>query len=109
MSIVVHHPSISLLLDFIESAESAALQIANTHAHGISMLQENPEMMGTSLDMLRRAALILRAMAEVPENRNLFQHHQHRLLHLVMSQILDHRVAAILSDVLYHCSDEERS
>ena len=99
----LHHPSISLLIDFIESAEHQALQIANTHA-GISRLQENPEMMGTSLDMLRRTALILRSLTEVPENRNLFQHHQHRLLHLVMSQILDHRVASILSDVLYNCA-----
>ena len=104
--VALHNPSISLLIDFIESAEHQAMQIANTHAHGISRLQENPEMMGTSLDMLRRTALILRALSEVPENRCLFRHHQHRILQLVMSQILDHRVAAILSDVLYNCAEE---
>jgi AT-rich interactive domain-containing protein 1 len=104
-AVSLQHPSISLLIDFIESAEHQALQIANTHA-GISRLQENPEMMGTSLDMLRRTALILRSLAEVPENINLFQPHQHRLLHLVMSQILDHRVATILSDVLFNCAQQ---
>ena len=102
-AVALQHPSISVLLDFIESAEHQAMQVAN--AHGISMLQENPEMMGTSLDMLRRAATILKHLAEVPENRPLFSKHQQRLLQLVMSQILDQNVASIVSDVLFFISD----
>lgn len=100
--IALQHPSISLLIDFIETAEQKAVQVANMHT--VQMLRDNPEMMGTSLDMLRRAATVLLHLARVPENRKLFVHHQSRLLSLVMSQILDHNVASLLSDVLFQCS-----
>lgn len=101
-AIAMQHPCISLLIDFLETAEQNALQVANTH--GVQMLRDNPETMGTSLDMLRRAASTLVHMARVPENRTLFVHHQSRLLALVMSQILDQHVAQILAEVLYECS-----
>lgn len=100
--VALQHPSISLLIDFIETAEQKAVQVANMHT--VQMLRDNPEMMGTSLDMLRRAATVLLHLAKVPENRKLFVHHQSRVLSLVMSQILDHNVASILSDVLFQCS-----
>ncbi|XP_046370941.2 trithorax group protein osa-like isoform X3 [Haliotis rufescens] len=101
-AIALQHPCISLLVDFLETAEQNALQVANTQ--GIGALQNNPEVMGTSLDMLRRAATILLSLARIEENRKLFVHHQSRLLALVMSQILDQSVAQILSDVLFECS-----
>ena len=103
-AVALQHPSVSLLLDFVESAEQRALQIASQH--GVNMLRDNPEMMGTSLDMLRRAASILLYLARIPENRPIFMQHQQRLLALVMSQILDQHVASILSDVLYNCSQQ---
>ena len=96
------HPAIPLLVDFLETSEHQALQVANSH--GVEMLRESPEMMGTSLGMLRRAATTLLHLAKLPENRSLFLHQQQRLLQLVMSQILDQNVASILADVLYHCS-----
>ena len=101
-ALALQHPCISLLIDFIETAEAQALTIVSTH--GVNMLKDNPEMMGTSLDMLRRAATILLNIAMVPENRLLFLHHQERLLSLVMSQILDQQVAQIIADILYQCS-----
>ncbi|XP_052809896.1 trithorax group protein osa-like isoform X3 [Mya arenaria] len=100
--IALQHPSISLLIDFIETAEQKAMQVANMHT--VQMLRDNPEMMGTSLDMIRRAASVLTHLARVPDNRKMFVHHQNRLLALVMSQILDHNVASQLSDVLFQCS-----
>lgn len=100
-AIALQHPSISLLLDFLEGAEQKAMQVVNLH--GINILRENPEMMGTSLDMLRRAANILLHLSYNTENRRLFGHHQQRLLSLVMSQILDQVVAQILSDVMFQC------
>ena len=100
--VALQHPSISLLIDFIETAEQKAVHVANMHT--VEMLRDNPEMMGTSLDMLRRAATVLLHLARVPENRKMFVHHQSRLLSLVMSQILDHNVASLLSDVLFQCS-----
>lgn len=104
-AIAMQHPAVSLLLDFLEMAEHKAMQVANMH--GINMLRDNPEMMGTSLDMLRRAATILLHMAMVPENKSVFTHHQQRILSLVMSQILDQYVAQILSNVLFNCCREE--
>lgn len=94
--------AISLLLDFVETAESQAIQVAGTH--GVDMLRENPEVMGTSLDMLQRAAVILLQLAKVPQNSLLFSRYQDRLLTLVVSQVLDQSVASILADVLFHCS-----
>ncbi|XP_056014510.1 trithorax group protein osa-like isoform X9 [Ostrea edulis] len=104
-AVAMQHPSISLLLDFLETAEHKAMTVANHH--GINALRENPEIMGTSLDMLRRAANILLNLASVPENRPMFTQHQQRLLSLVMSQILDQFVAQILSDVLYQCFQDD--
>ena len=103
--VALQHPSISLLIDFLETAEQKASQVANMRS--IQLLRENPDMMGTSLDMIRRAATVLLHLAKVPENRKLFVHQQSRLLSLVMSQILDQTVATILSDVLFQCSHHE--
>ena len=100
--IALQYPSISLLIDFIETAEQKAVQVVNMHS--IQMLRDSPEMMGTSLDMLRRAAMVLLHLAKVPANRKMFIHQQSRLLSLVMSQFLDQHVAQILSDVLFQCS-----
>lgn len=101
-AIALHRPSVSILLDFIELADHRAVHVVNTQ--GLAMLKGSPEMMGTSLDMLRRAASILCHMAEVPENKMIFARYHHRLLHLVMSQIMDQKVAAILAEVLYNSS-----
>lgn len=94
------------LLAFVEQAEQSALQVANSQ--GVAALRENPELMGTTLDMVRRAAATLRCLARVPDNRSLFVPLQSRLLALVMSQILDQGVAALLADVLYECSQPVR-
>lgn len=101
-AVALQHASVSLLVDFIETAEQNALAIANQQ--GIEVLQVNPEVMGTSLDMLRRAASILLHMARVPDNHKMFVQQQNRLLNLVMSQILDQSVSNTLSEVLFECS-----
>lgn len=93
---------VSQLVAFIEQAEQIALGVANQH--GISALRDNPDAMGTSLDMLRRAAGTLLHLARHPDNRPLFLQQEQRLLALVMSQILDQQVAAIVSSVLFQCS-----
>ncbi|XP_035216082.1 trithorax group protein osa-like [Stegodyphus dumicola] len=103
-AIALQGTCIPLLITFVEQAEQSALQVAN--AQGINALRENPELMGTTLDMVRRAAGTLRCLARVPSNRTLFLQHQQRLLALVMSQILDQGVASIIADVLFECSQE---
>merc|ERR1719418_50445 len=50
--------TIGLLLGFIEQAEQNAMVIAQKH--GVNALRDNPDSMGTSLDMMRRAASTLR-------------------------------------------------
>lgn len=101
-SIALQSPCVSLLVSFIEQAETSALTIANQH--GIGALRENPDAMGTSLDMLRRAAHTLLNLAKHPQNRPLFIQQEQRLLSLAMSQILDQQVANIISSVLFECS-----
>lgn len=96
--------SVSLLLGFIEQAEQSALGIAN--AHGIQYLRENFDAIGTTPDMVRRAATILRTLARYSENRSLFIQHEQRLLSLSMSQILDTSISSIIADILYECSFE---
>ncbi|XP_065166302.1 trithorax group protein osa isoform X4 [Atheta coriaria] len=100
--VAMQQPCVSLLVAFIEQAEQSALGVANQH--GISALRENPDSMGTSLDMLRRAASTLVFLAEHADNRPLLVQQESRLLALVMSQILDQQVALLLSKVLYKIS-----
>lgn len=103
-AVALQGPCLAHLLAFVEQAEQSALQVAN--AQGVAALRDNPELMGTTLDMVRRAAATLRCLARVPDNRPLFLQLQPRLLSLVMSQILDQGVAAILADVLFECSQQ---
>merc|ERR550525_789210 len=70
--------------------------------HGVNALRDNPDSMGTSLDMMRRAASTLSNISRHPDNIALFMRHEQRLLDMVMSQILDQGVASILSHVLYN-------
>ena len=106
-TVAMQSPCVSLLVAFIEQAEASALGVANQH--GIGALRENPDSMGTSLDMLRRAAGTLLHLARHPENRPLFLQQEQRLLALVMSQILDQQVASIISRVLFQCSRPHNS
>lgn len=105
-TIAAQNPTVSLLVAFIEQAEQSALGVANQH--GIGALRDNPDSMGTSLDMLRRAAGTLLHLAKHPDNKPFFIQQEQRLLSLVMSQILDQKVAAELSKVLFQCSRHPR-
>lgn len=56
--------------------------------HGIQALRDNPEMMGTSVPMLRRAASILQQLCKVPACRQHLIRHQQRLLQFTMSHLV---------------------
>merc|ERR1712168_1654496 len=96
-------PAIPLLIDFIEAAENQAVQLATTH--GAEILKDNPEMMGTTVDMLRRTALVLKHIADVPANKTLLVRYHDRLLALVMSSVLHSSITSSLADVLFNTSD----
>lgn len=104
-TIALQETTVSLLIGFIEQAESNALIVAQNH--GVNALRDNPDSMGTSLDMLRRAANTLNHLAKHEDNRALFVRQEQRLLNLVMSQILDQGVASIISQVLFQVSSPE--
>ena len=99
-TIALSDMTVALLLGFIEQAEQNAMVVAQQH--GVNALRDNPDSMGTSLDMLRRAASTLLNLSKHPDNIPLFLRQEQRLLALVMSQILDQGVASILSNVLYN-------
>jgi len=105
-TIALQDTTVSLLIGFIEQAESNALIVAQQH--GVNALRDNPDSMGTSLDMLRRAANTLNHLARHEDNKALFVRQEQRLLNLVMSQILDQGVASIISQVLFQVSGGER-
>ena len=105
-TIALQDTTVSLLIGFIEQAESNALIVAQQH--GVNALRDNPDSMGTSLDMLRRAANTLNHLARHDDNKALFVRQEQRLLNLVMSQILDQGVASIISQVLFQVSGGER-
>ncbi|KAG9508763.1 Trithorax group protein osa, partial [Fragariocoptes setiger] len=86
---------ITQLISFIESAEATTQEVVQTT--GPEALRD-PEVSGTTQDMLRRAAHTLRCISQLSENHPLFSQHQERLLSLVMSNILDPGVVQIIAD-----------
>jgi len=103
-TIALQDTTVSLLIGFIEQAENNAMVVAQQH--GVNALRDNPDSMGTSLDMLRRAANTLNNLSKHPDNGPIFMRHEQRLLNLVMSQILDQGVAGIVSQVIFQISRE---
>lgn len=97
-ALALERSAFSFLLEFIEGTEHQARLVANTQ--GIEILQDFPETIGTSVDMLCRAADVLLCLAQIPANSCILSRFHHRLLQLVMSQILDCKVTAILAQVL---------
>lgn len=106
-TIALSDMTVALLLGFIEQAEQNAMVVAQQH--GVNALRDNPDSMGTSLDMLRRAASTLGNLSKHPDNVPLFLRQEQRLLALVMSQILDQGVASILSNVLFNIGSSNSS
>ncbi|XP_063677038.1 AT-rich interactive domain-containing protein 1B-like [Bolinopsis microptera] len=102
---------ISLLLKFLEDAEASAANFAlNAHMAGHSSLPSNISQEelcgGTSIDMLRRAALTLIHLAKYSDNKKLFLTHQHRVLNLAMSRFTHPRIGAMIANLLYHMESD---
>lgn len=95
--------TISHLILFIDSADQNMHQVMQ--AHGMAALRDNPELMGTSVGMLRRAASMLRLLVKVPKAYKIYMKHQTRLLQFTMSQLMDSRVAGMVADTLYEIQE----
>lgn len=87
------------LVSFLEAADANMTQIAQHQ--GIHALRENPEIIGTSVGMLRRATLIMTHIVRHQQCQKHFQRLQHRLLQFTVSHFMDSRVAAMVADILY--------
>lgn len=95
--------TIAHLILFIDSADQSMHQVMQ--AHGMAALRDNPEMMGTSVGMLRRAASMIRLLVKVPQAYKIYLKHQTRLLQFTMSQLMDSRVAGMVADTLYEVQE----
>uniref|UniRef100_A0A158R5U7 ARID domain-containing protein n=1 Tax=Syphacia muris TaxID=451379 RepID=A0A158R5U7_9BILA len=91
--------AISYLVSFLEAGDASFHQVVQQH--GMLALRENPELVGTSVGMLRKAAMIMLHLSRVPVCRKQFFKHQQLLLQFTMSQLMDSKVGATIADVLY--------
>lgn len=91
------------LLAFIEAAEATTRRVIEQL--GVQALQERPELMGTSLEMVRRAGALLDRLAADPTGRLRFTPNlELRLMDLVTSRVLDATVAHLLCGALHRLS-----
>ncbi|TNN11005.1 Trithorax group protein [Schistosoma japonicum] len=91
---------ISGLLAFIEAAEATTRRVIDQY--GVQALQERPELMGTSLEMVRRAGALLDRLAIDSKGRSAFTPDlEVRLMDLVTSRVLDATVAHLLCCALH--------
>lgn len=91
------------LLAFIEAAEATTRRVIEQL--GVQALQERPELMGTSLEMVRRAGSLLDRLAADPTGRLRFTPNlELRLMDLVTSRVLDATVAHLLCGALHRLS-----
>uniref|UniRef100_A0A669QN52 SWI/SNF-like complex subunit BAF250 C-terminal domain-containing protein n=1 Tax=Phasianus colchicus TaxID=9054 RepID=A0A669QN52_PHACC len=90
--------SIGDLLGFLEDSLAAAWcrqsQAGLVH-------EQNAPCEPMSMDMMRRTAQALLALAEVDENRSQFTLHESQLLDISMSPVVDSLVSQVICDVLF--------
>lgn len=102
-SIARHTSSVlTFLEDFEENARRLHLHHQQHHHHHV--LDEDS--LGTTIEMLRRAAKCLLYVAQFggPEAARLVFKYEQRLLDLITSQFVDAKVSQLLAEVLFHCS-----
>ncbi|XP_067863059.1 AT-rich interactive domain-containing protein 1A-like [Heptranchias perlo] len=97
-AIAVRKGSIGNLLGFLEDSLAAA-QLQQSQP-SLMHLQTAP-IEPTSMDMMRRAAKALLAMAKVEENHCEFTLHEARLLDISVSPLLNSLVTNVICDVLF--------
>ncbi|KAL3111348.1 hypothetical protein niasHT_019578 [Heterodera trifolii] len=95
----VETPLLEHLVSFLEAADANMTQIVQQQ--GMHALRENPEIIGTSVGMLRRATTIMVQIAKHEQCRRHFRRLQHRLLQFTVSHFMDLRVAAMVANILF--------
>lgn len=96
-AIAVQKGSVGNLLGFLEDS-LAATQYQQSQS---SLLQMQPQFEPTSVDMMRRAARALHALAKVEENHSEFTLYESRLLDISVSPLMNSMVSQVICDVLF--------
>ncbi|XP_027013211.1 AT-rich interactive domain-containing protein 1A isoform X1 [Tachysurus fulvidraco] len=97
-AIAVQKGSIGNLLGFLEDS-LAATQFQQSQASLLHL--QGPHFESTSMDMMRRAARALHALAKVEENHSEFMLYESRLLDVSVSPLLSSGVSHVICDVLF--------
>lgn len=97
-AIAVQKGSIGNLLGFLEDS-LAATQFQQSQASLLHM--QNAPSEPTSVDMMRRAARALLALAKVDENHSEFTLYESRLLDISVSPLMNSLVSQVICDVLF--------
>lgn len=98
-AIAVQKGSVGNLLGFLEDS-LAATQYQQSQS-SLLQLQGGPQFEPTSVDMMRRAARALHALAKVEENHSEFTLYESRLLDISVSPLMNSLVSQVICDVLF--------
>lgn len=98
-AIAVQKGSVGNLLGFLEDS-LAATQYQQSQSSLLQM-QSGPQFEPTSVDMMRRAARALHALAKVEENHSEFTLYESRLLDISVSPLMNSMVSQVICDVLF--------
>lgn len=98
-AIAVQKGSVGNLLGFLEDS-LAATQYQQSQSSLLHM-QSTPHFEPTSVDMMRRAARALHALAKVEENHSEFTLYESRLLDISVSPLMNSLVSHVICDVLF--------
>lgn len=98
-AIAVQKGSVGNLLGFLEDS-LAATQYQQSQSSLLQM-QGAPQFEPTSVDMMRRAARALHALAKVDENHSEFTLYESRLLDISVSPLMNSLVSQVICDVLF--------
>ncbi|KAF7211575.1 AT-rich interactive domain-containing protein 1A [Nothobranchius furzeri] len=98
-AIAVQKGSVGNLLGFLEDS-LAATQYQQSQSSLLQM-QGGPQFEPTSVDMMRRAARALHALAKVEENHLEFTLYESRLLDISVSPLMNPLVSQVICDVLF--------
>ncbi|XP_037549514.1 AT-rich interactive domain-containing protein 1A [Nematolebias whitei] len=94
-AVAVQKGSVGNLLGFLEDS-LAATQYQQSQS-SLLQLQGSPQFEPTSMDMMRRAARALHALAKVEENHSEFTLYESRLLDISVSPLMNHLVSQVHS------------
>lgn len=98
-AIAVQKGSVGNLLGFLEDS-LAATQYQQSQSSLLQM-QGGPQFEPTSVDMMRRAARALHALAKLEENHSEFTLYESRLLDISVSPLMNSLVSQVICDVLF--------